>query len=86
MDKTNADSRGHVTDHMDVKPAVMVFMSYFSLCPFFPPPPRKLIFIVVFLCFVFQSDLAYELESRDQNLQDIINNYVEVESGLEVSQ
>ena len=31
-----------------------------------------------------QSDLTYELESRAQTLQDIINNYIEVETGLEV--
>ena len=34
--------------------------------------------------FCFQCDLAYELESRAQTLQDIINGYVEVETGLEV--
>ena len=34
--------------------------------------------------FLFQSDLAYEMEPRNETVQDIMNHYIEVETGLEV--
>lgn len=36
------------------------------------------------ISFWFQSDLAYEMETGADTLQDIMNNYIEVETGLEV--
>lgn len=33
---------------------------------------------------LFQSDLAYEMEPRNETVQEIMNHYVEVETGLEV--
>ena len=40
--------------------------------------------IALFLFLLFQSDLAYEMEPRNETVQEIMNHYVEVETGLEV--